>query len=283
MKLTKNKFINLVHGILILGLIFSSVNSAQAAIEPEAMYNNNKVQNTLIMGVHPEHSSKEINKFDLDYPSHDPSIKKGEIIYKQNCSKCHGANEPGKMLSVDYMRSRTPKEQYEVIAKGNFKGMPSYKNKLTREERWDVLMYVRSSILGYYEANTDELAELDKIFGGNCAVCHGTRGDGDGPLHKSLYPPPANFNQFERLFNRSDEKLFQEITHGIPWSAMPAWKDRYDFDLDYTFDQKLIRKLVRYVRQFNLSLELDRLDKGRKNLNELKMKIKQAKKNQEAK
>lgn len=211
----------------------------------------------------------------LDWPTHDPSLVKGSQVFKANCASCHAKadGKPGRIHNKEYMRTRSPIEQYETLMTGNKKGMPSFKDNLNREERWDALLYMRAEILGYYPLNSADLAEMDKIFGANCAVCHGTRGHGDGPLHKSLEPMPANFNQFSRLYTRTDNKLHHEISHGIPWTAMPAWKDRRDFDLHYSFDNKMVWKLVRYVRQFGHTQEVDRLDKGRQKIEEYKAKI----------
>lgn len=217
--------------------------------------------------------SKKASKEDLDFPSHDPSIVAGKKVYAQKCASCHGAS-PHKYLSKEYMRTRSPEQQYLDVTKGNLKGMPAFKNSLTRDERWDALMYVRSSILGYFDDGGAEYAKVNAIFGGNCAVCHGVRGDGDGPLHKELEPLPANFNDFHRLYTRSDDLLFERVSHGIPWTAMPAWKDRYDFDQDFRFDDKLRWKLVRYVRQFGFSQGIDRLETGRKKIEEFKSKVK---------
>jgi mono/diheme cytochrome c family protein len=227
-----------------------------------------------------EQTEKLQNKFQnkeakvdlLNFPPYAPSILKGEEVYKQNCSRCHGAN-PGAAFTMDFMRSRTPEEQYIVVTGGNKQGMPAFKDTLSREQRWDALMYIRANVLGYFKADSDELRKMDALFGANCAVCHGTRGQGDGPLHKSLFPPPANFTQFSRLYTRSDDKLFDEISHGIPWTAMPAWENRYDFDQHFSFDDELRWKLVRYVRQFAFSQTLDRLDLGRENLEKYKESI----------
>jgi hypothetical protein len=82
---------------------------------------------------------------------------------------------------------------------------------------------------------------------------------------------------FRRLYTRSDEKLFNEITYGIPWTAMPAWKNRHDFDKQTNFDEELIWKLVRYVRQFSFSQEVDRLQIGRERLEEYKRSIGESK------
>jgi mono/diheme cytochrome c family protein len=148
-----------------------------------------------------------------------------------------------------------------------------FAGKLDTSARWDSIQFLNANVLGYYEVGSAELAQMDSIFGGNCAVCHGTRGQGDGNLHKKLYPPPANFTMSKRLYTRTDEKLFNEITHGIPWTAMPAWKNRYDFDKKVYFDDQMIWKLVRYVRQFGFTQELDRLDVGREKLDKYKKEL----------
>lgn len=206
---------------------------------------------------------------DFLYPSHNPSIVTGKEVFRANCSKCHGDLSQADQQLVSYMRKRTPEKQFEAICGGQH----NFKNKLSIDERWDALMYLRTKVLGYYPTGSDEGAQMDSLFGGNCAICHGTRGQGDGNLHKMLYPPPANFNMFKRLYTRSDEKLFNEISYGIPWTAMPAWKDRHDFDKHQDFNEELIWKLVRYVRSFAYSQELDRLDKGRQKLEEYKKSI----------
>jgi len=234
---------------------------------PNKSGNTSKLQQVLL--------TEDASADDMEYPSHDPSILKGKDIYKANCASCHAnaAGGPDRLLTKEYLRSRSPQEQYQTIVHGNEAGMPSFRDSLTREQRWDVLMYIRSAVLGYFPLNSEELSNMEKIFGANCAVCHGTRGDGDGPLHKSLQPPPADFNMFSRLYTRSDNKIFDEISNGIPWTAMPAWKDRYDYDLHYAFDDELRWKLVNYVRQFGFSQEVFRLDEGRQRIAEYKAKL----------
>ena len=207
------------------------------------------------------------------YPSHQPSLVTGEKVFKQNCQSCHVPSSSYKAA----FRKETPEKQFEFVCGGNGTGVHSFagkgNGKLGIDEMWDSLLYFRANVLGYYKANSQELADMNATFGGNCAVCHGTRGQGDGNLHKSLYPPPANFTMFQRLYTRTDEKLFNEIRYGIPWTAMPAWKDRYDFDKKIKFNDEMIWKLVRYVRQFGHAQEKDRLDLGRERLEEYKKSI----------
>jgi mono/diheme cytochrome c family protein len=205
------------------------------------------------------------------YPSHPPSLVTGEKVFKQNCASCHNLSSSQK----DAFRKETPEKQFEFVCGGNGKGVHAFagKGKLDIDGMWDSLIYFRANVLGYYKENTQELSDLDATFGGNCAVCHGTRGQGDGNLHKALLPPPANFTMTERLYTRTDEKLFNELKYGIPWTAMPAWYNRYDFDKKIKFDEEMIWKLVRYVRQFSHAQSKDRMDIGREKLEAYKKSI----------
>ncbi|MCG3112967.1 MAG: c-type cytochrome [Candidatus Manganitrophus sp. SB1] len=62
---------------------------------------------------------------------------------------------------------------------------------------------------------------------GNCFVCHGMNGHGDGEAGVMLSPPPRNFTdvQFQRL--RADGELFWTIRYGIPDTAMFAFVPRH--------------------------------------------------------
>jgi mono/diheme cytochrome c family protein len=207
------------------------------------------------------------------YPSHAPSLVTGEAVFKQNCSSCHTPAASYK----EAFRKVTPEKQFEFVCGGKGDGVHSFagkgNGKLSVDEMWDSLIYFRANVLGYYKEGSQELSDMNATFGGNCAVCHGTRGQGDGNLHKSLYPPPANFTMTERLYTRTDEKLFNELKYGIPWTAMPAWYNRYDFDKKIKFDDVMIWKLVRYVRQFSHVQEKDRLDVGREKLESYKKSV----------
>jgi len=78
------------------------------------------------------------------------------------------------------------------------------------------------------------------LYNANCAVCHGTAGDGNGPRAASLNPRPRNFVSGEYKFKTterdeppSDLDLFRTITVGIPGTAMSgasklSEKERWD-------------------------------------------------------
>lgn len=197
--------------------------------------------------------TEKATKEDFAYPTKDPSVVEGKKIFVQNCASCHGFGQETKKhnFTLKYVNSTTPSHLFKVIT--NDDKHVSFKEKLTRAERWDTVMYLRYVLFGYPESYDD----MKTKFGSNCAVCHGTRGFADGPIHYFLNPPPANFNQFSRLYEKTDEKLFEEISDGIPWTAMPPWANRVDKDKHFVFDEKFRWELVKYVRHFGYSIEED--------------------------
>ena len=187
------------------------------------------------------------------YPTKDPSIEEGKKIFAQNCASCHGfKGEAGKHnFTLKYVNSVTPSHLFKIITSND--KHESFKDKLTIQERWNVVMYLRSELFGLPKDFEDTKVK----FGSNCAVCHGTRGFADGPIHYYLNPLPANFNQFDRLYEKTDEKIFEEISNGIPWTAMPPWANRVDKDKHFTFDEPFRWELVKFVRSFGYSTEKD--------------------------
>lgn len=214
------------------------------------------------------------------YPDAVPSVADGSVYWKQNnCASCHGEAGKGGSASVDltnaeWMRARKPNDQYMVIAFGKGKEYktptltetahgaaheptePSrtfeheaYASKLSRRQIWDLVFYARSlAVPVLLKADYDK---LKVIFGANCAICHGTRGAGDGPLNKGLVlqPAPANFNQFDRFYDRTDEMLWDHIANGIKWEGMPNFLGKKD--KDFKFNAENIWMLVQFVRNFH--------------------------------
>ena len=65
-----------------------------------------------------------------------------------------------------------------------------------------------------------------KVYEQNCALCHGTTGDGKGPAGVALKPPPRTFNVplNQWTYSKGDlKKVFDVITKGIPNTAMVKW------------------------------------------------------------
>lgn len=197
------------------------------------------------------------------YPDDNPSVPDGKVVWeKMNCAECHGTEgktpvklaggteEKGTLVLSDplFVAKQMPSEQYKFLTYGG-KGHPALKDKLTRRQIWDLVFYSRS--LGVPALTDAEFSAIDPVFGANCAVCHGKRGHGDGPLARNMEPLPANFHQYNRFYERTDDQIWDHIAYGIPWEGMPNFLGKVDRKKDVKFDDKYIRSMVRYVRNFH--------------------------------
>lgn len=203
---------------------------------------------------------------DFDFPAAPPKLSVGKKIFQENCAKCHSAGA----LSYNGIKSVRPVEQYLLISSGNLNGKshPTVKN-VTRDERWASVWYYR--FLSGQSAYSYPKKDLASIYGANCAVCHGKGGKADGSLYSghasahelgmapyknAFYPPPANFRDYSRFYNRTDDIIVKHIAEGLYPSAMPSWYGRKDKDRNFVFDEPFIRELVYYVREFSYENDL---------------------------
>lgn len=68
------------------------------------------------------------------------------------------------------------------------------------------------------QATTDQGAAL---YARHCASCHGAELRGDGPAAAGLMPRPTSL--VDRWYTR--ERVLEALWHGVPGTAMPAWRD----------------------------------------------------------
>ncbi len=80
----------------------------------------------------------------------------------------------------------------------------------------------------------------------HCASCHGPEMRGDGPGARGLMPAPTSLAD---RFYRSD-RVLEALWHGVPGTAMPAWRDMPLADL---------AALVSHVQQPTALLREDRI------------------------
>ncbi len=233
---------------------------------------------------------------DFGFPSKSPSLKMGAKVFQSECVKCHVSTYFQQEKVKQDLNVTTPIDLYLMLSSG--KGHPVVNpspqrqqvlpakhpafRELSRDERWAVLFYARylagaADIQGPATAPTETVAS---IYGGNCAVCHGTRGLADGPLYSgktgnhhvanaevknNFLPPPANFHDhYSRMYNRSDAQLLKYICEGIYPSAMPSWfgnvhRDAATGKMVYVFNEQLISNLIRHVRLFAYENDLSTL------------------------
>lgn len=82
--------------------------------------------------------------------------KNGKVLYEQHCANCHGEKgmgdghdtkfltvQPANFLSLE-SRSKTDEELMSMITYGSaFSPMHGWADRLTEQERWDTLRYIR--------------------------------------------------------------------------------------------------------------------------------------------
>ncbi|MCI0627606.1 MAG: cytochrome c [Acidobacteria bacterium] len=99
------------------------------------------------------------------------------------------------------------------------------------------LTSISGFILGWAESTAD--AKKGKArYEQYCAVCHGSRGLGDGPMAKATSPPATKLTSPE-VRNKTDQDLLSAIADGMG-STMPAWRGLLN-------DQEL-RDVLAYIR-----------------------------------
>jgi mono/diheme cytochrome c family protein len=164
------------------------------------------------------------------YPLLSPDPSKGQAIFIENCSPCHGTNGQGDgpqaaqlpnpvpaVGAAELARQVTPAEWFRIITQGNMERfMPPFIG-LPDDQRWDLVAYLLS--LSAPPANIARGAEL---YQANCVRCHGRQGQGDGPDAAGLALP--DFTNQEFMAGKSAIDFFQAITNGS--SNMPIFGER---------------------------------------------------------
>ncbi|MFQ5399511.1 MAG: copper resistance protein CopC [Anaerolineae bacterium] len=91
--------------------------------------------------------------------------------------------------------------------------------------------------------NADSIAAGEGLYRINCIPCHGVTGAGDGPVGRTLNPPPANLTIHTAPGVHPDGRLYNWVTAGVPGSVMPA------FGKTLTDEERW--HIVNYIRTLN--------------------------------
>jgi high-affinity iron transporter len=67
------------------------------------------------------------------------------------------------------------------------------------------------------------LAAGKTIFEKDCIQCHGPRGAGDGPLAKTIHPPPEAIGSASTMNGVSPALVYRVMSVGVAGTPMPAW------------------------------------------------------------
>jgi len=72
-------------------------------------------------------------------------------------------------------------------------------------------------------ANAASIAAGQKVYGEQCAGCHGDSGRGDGAMGEDLTPKPSNLADADWKHGSSDGEIFTVIQHGVKGTGMKAF------------------------------------------------------------
>lgn len=77
------------------------------------------------------------------------AIAEGRVLFNRfNCSGCHGDHAGGGMgpslRDVDWIYGATPAQVFSSIAEGRAHGMPAWGTRLSDEQIWKIVAYVKS-------------------------------------------------------------------------------------------------------------------------------------------
>lgn len=90
-------------------------------------------------------------------------------------------------------------------------------------------------------ADKTSLEEGKQLYERQCLVCHGEKGDGNGPWVDKLPTKPGNFTDAKRMGGMTDGELFWKISKGR--DQMPPF--------EYTLTEKARWQLVNFIRTFS--------------------------------
>lgn len=100
-----------------------------------------------------------------------------------------------------------------------------------------VVTVARAADDGTAKMKAADAAKGAQLFTTYCVTCHGPLGLGDGPVGKTLNPPPRNFQEAKFKYGDTPQAHFEVITNGAaskggsplmaPWGAVIPEADRW--------------------------------------------------------
>ena len=90
-----------------------------------------------------------------------------------------------------------------------------------------ILFLAIYAFLNYcFPTKAEENAQGHELFKQNCVVCHGEKGEGDGPAAPGLYPRPRNLVKGSFIMGDSVEAIANTINNGF--NQMPSFSNLTD-------------------------------------------------------
>ena len=173
---------------------------------------------------------------------------KPELIYKENCSVCHGDKGDGRSRASNSLfppprnfttASDLTRERMILTVTHGKRGtaMTSWKTQLSEQQIEAVVDYVRSDFM--QEVIEQHLTTGRLVYGHNCVSCHGDRGQG---VKASFFATaPRSFTASNAEKNLTRERIRAAVSKGIPGTKMPSYtatltSTHIEAVVDYTRD-----------------------------------------------
>jgi len=86
-----------------------------------------------------------------------------------------------------------------------------------------ILLITAALLVGTILVGISSGSEQDKgkeLYDKNCEICHGIKGDGNGPAAASFSPGPRDFTDPKFWQNNVDQKITDAVENGV--GVMPA-------------------------------------------------------------
>lgn len=197
-----------------------------------------------VLGIMPEQSDAAVES----RKTVERELKKvrGGIVYKMYCVLCHGEKGDGESRALKLygnknlnlaIRSNNKRYIEKIVRKGGkalgkSSYMPRWDEELSEEQIQDVVHYL--------DVVDNQVRRGEVVFKGNCILCHGVKGDGNGRASKLFDPPPADLTRSDK----NDEYKRMIIRYGGAAMGrsdkMPIWGEQ--------LSEQEISDVVRYLR-----------------------------------
>jgi mono/diheme cytochrome c family protein len=177
--------------------------------------------------------------------------ERGGFVFAQYCQVCHGplgqgngpvtqrGFPPPASLLADRAVQMKDGQMFHVLTYGQG-NMPAFSTTLSAEDRWSAILHVRL-LQGPYTPGSapTRSQQVAKLFGENCAACHGADGTGNNIRH--VLPLIPDFTSLAWQMSQTEFAIVNQIDYGSH-PLMPSF--RYKLPTDD------ILKLAVYVRSF---------------------------------